>query len=143
MYSERAQWMDDNTNRTTPSLRSVSEPDTGTLHVRGIAVCRRLRSADTMLTRMRGLLGKKSLEQGEGIWITPCNAIHMFFMRFPIDAVFVDRNLQVVRVHEHVRPWRMARGGRHAHSVFELPSGTAAFHGIKPGDRLQVDWPIR
>lgn len=94
--------------------------------------------ADTMWTRMRGLLGRGGLAPSEGLWIEPCSSIHMFFMRFPIDAVFIDRHHQVVRVHEDLRPWRMARGGKFAHSVLELPQGKAAFYNIRVGDRLSI-----
>lgn len=92
--------------------------------------------ADRMFKRMRGLLGRKMLEPADGLWITPCNSIHMFFMRFAIDAVFIDKNGYVVRVHHHLQPWRMARGGKHAHSVFELPAGRAGQFNIRVGDRL-------
>jgi uncharacterized membrane protein (UPF0127 family) len=95
--------------------------------------------ADTMWRRMRGLLGRGALAPSEGLWISPCNAIHMFFMRFPIDAVFLDEQLQVVRVHEDLRPWRMARGGKFAHSVLELPQGKAAFFNIRVGERLAIE----
>ncbi|MCW2924476.1 MAG: putative secreted protein [Thermoleophilia bacterium] len=106
--------------------------------LRGEVVTPTLVKADTMWRRMRGLLGRGALAPAEGLWIDPCNAIHMFFMRFPIDAVFLDEGMQVVRVHEDLRPWRMARGGKHAHSVLELPQGKAAFFNIRVGDRLQV-----
>jgi uncharacterized membrane protein (UPF0127 family) len=90
------------------------------------------------MTRMKGLLGRSELGADEGLWITPCNSIHMVGMRFPIDAVFIDESLQVVRVHEGVQPWRMARGGKHAASVLELPAGKAAFYHLRPGDRLTI-----
>lgn len=94
--------------------------------------------ADTMWSRMRGLLGRGALAPSEGLWISPCTSIHMFFMRFAIDAVFIDERLQVVRVVEDLRPWRMARGGKFAHSVLELPPGKAAFFNIRVGDKLQI-----
>jgi uncharacterized membrane protein (UPF0127 family) len=105
----------------------------------GEVVTPALVKADTMWRRMRGLLGRGALAPSEGLWISPCNAIHMFFMRFPIDAVFLDEQLQVVRVHEDLRPWRMARGGKFAHSVLELPQGKAAFFNIRVGERLAIE----
>jgi uncharacterized protein len=93
---------------------------------------------DTRWERMRGLLGRGGLAPREGLWIDPCTSIHMFFMRFPIDAVFLDSSGQVVRVFEDLRPWRMARGGKHAASVLELPQGKAAFFNIRVGDRLRI-----
>lgn len=98
-------------------------------------------TADSLLSRLRGLLGRGALAPSEGLWITPCTSIHMFFMRFPIDAIFIDAHMQVVRVHEDLRPWRMARGGRFAHSVLELPQGKAAFFNIRVGDRLSFGQP--
>lgn len=99
----------------------------------------RLDRAATAPRRMVGLLGRSGIAQDEGLWIVPTKSIHMFFMRFPIDVVFLDRALQVVRVHEDVRPWRTAGGGKFAHSVLELPQGTAAFHNLRVGDRLVIE----
>lgn len=91
-----------------------------------------------MWMRIRGLLGRGALAPSEGLWITPCPSIHMFFMRNAIDAVFIDEHLQVVRVVEDLQPWRMASGGKHAHSVLELPPGKAAFFNIRVGDKLLI-----
>lgn len=96
----------------------------------------RVETASTMLKRMRGLLGRPAIASDEGLWITPCTSIHMFFMRFPIDVIFVDRSLRIIRIHHDVQPWKMARGGRGTHSVFELAPGTAAAHGLQTGDQL-------
>ncbi|MCW2956091.1 MAG: hypothetical protein JWO69_960 [Thermoleophilia bacterium] len=106
--------------------------------LRGEVVVARLGHANTMFSRMRGLLGRSGLDRDEGLWIEPCPSIHMFFMRFPLDVVFLDEQHCVVRVHEDVRPWRIARGGKFAHSVLELPQGTAAFFNIRPGDRIVI-----
>jgi len=86
-----------------------------------------------LLFRMRGLLGRDSLPQGTGIWLNPCNSIHMFFMRFPIDALFLDRNQRVVSVVSHLRPWRLVWPVKGASSCVEVPAGTADEWGIKPG----------
>lgn len=130
---------DGQTMATAPADHGSSRPRTWEVRLRGELVTGRLHRADTMLRRMRGLLGRGSLDADEGMWIEPCNAIHMFFMRFPIDAVFLDKDLQVVKVCEDLAPWRMARGGRFAHSVLELPQGKAAFFNMRVGDRLQLD----
>lgn len=98
-----------------------------------------LELADTMWRRMRGLLGRDSLAPSAGLWIVPCPSIHMFFMRFPIDAIFLDADLRVVRVFEDLQPWRMARGGRSAKTVLELPSGKVATFNIRVGDRLVIE----
>jgi len=122
----------------TPEPDPVAVGSTFRVLLRGETVTHELARADTMWRRMKGLLGRGGLDPSEGLWIEPCNSIHMFFMRFPIDAVFLDKGMQVVRVHEDLRPWRMARGGKFAHSVVELPPGKAAFFNIRVGDRLQM-----
>jgi len=103
----------------------------------GPVVCERCVLADSALRRMRGLLGRKKLDSGHGILIRPAPAIHTWFMRFAIDAVFLDRELSVLSVRRDLRPWRMA-GQRGARAVLELPAGEAERRGIEPGDRLEV-----
>jgi uncharacterized membrane protein (UPF0127 family) len=131
--------MRDERKRTEPQLEVVE--DTGPLKLTfvGETVVEMLYVADSMRARMKGLLGRSELEQNEGLLIVPCNSIHMFFMRFPIDAVFLDEHGYVVRVFDHLQPWRMARGGRFAHSVLELPSGKASFYGIQPGAKVSIE----
>jgi len=91
--------------------------------------------ADKPLSRMRGLLGRRSLPAGEGILLRPAGSVHMFFMRFAIDVVWLDRDLEVVGVTPHLRPWRAARH-RGARAALELPAGESARAGVRPGDRL-------
>ncbi|WP_179884871.1 DUF192 domain-containing protein [Bacillus sp. AFS015802] len=90
-----------------------------------------LKKADRFLLRLRGLMFRKKPLQEEGIWITPCNSIHMFFMRFSIDAVFLDREQRVIKLIPDLHPWKMTLPVRHAHSVIELPSGSIRRLGIK------------
>jgi uncharacterized membrane protein (UPF0127 family) len=104
----------------------------------GSLVCERCLLAETALTRMRGLLGRRELPSGEGILLRPASSVHMAFMRFPIDAVFLDRDLRVVKVAADLRPWRAA-GSRGAKAVLEIPAGEAARRGIRTGDRLVAD----
>jgi uncharacterized membrane protein (UPF0127 family) len=87
---------------------------------------------------MRGLLGRSALEPGEGMLFRPAGSIHMFFMRFPIDAVFCDAELRVIDVERGLQPWRTARRGG-AKIVVELAEGAAA--GLAAGDRLELDAP--
>ena len=101
-------------------------------------VCRRLHVADSHFSRMRGLLGRRELAADDGLLLTPCSSIHTWFMRFPIDAVFLQADLTVLKVKEHVRPWRLV-GCSGARSVLELPAGSSAEHGLRPGDRLALD----
>jgi uncharacterized membrane protein (UPF0127 family) len=91
-----------------------------------------------MFARMRGLLGRDGLEAGEGMLIDPAPSVHMFFMRFPIDVVFLDRSKRVVKVVHQLRPWRAA-GARKAVAALELPAGTAARAGLAEGAALTVE----
>ncbi len=92
--------------------------------------------ASSMWTRMRGLLGRKGLAPGEGLMITNTGSIHTAFMAFPIDAVFLDRELRVRRVVAGIRPFRVAFGHRGARHVLELAAGEAARAAITEGLRL-------
>jgi len=104
----------------------------------GTVVCQRCVIADSIWLRMKGLLGRASLPDGEGILLRPGSSIHMFFMRFPIDAVFVDRDLRVLRVKANLKPWRMA-SKRGTKAVLELPAGTCERRGVHEDDRLQLE----
>ena len=103
----------------------------------GTVVCGHCVLADTALRRMRGLLGRRKLASGEGLLLLPAPAVHTLFMRFPIDAVFLERDLTVLRVAADLRPWRMARC-KGARAVLELPAGDAGRRGIARGDRLEL-----
>jgi uncharacterized membrane protein (UPF0127 family) len=122
----------------TASPSAVAQPAEREVTLRrdaGGIVCERCVVASTPLRRMRGLLGRAELSEGEGILLRPASSIHCWFMRFAIDAVFLDRDLVVLRVAEHVKPWRM-RSRRGATSVLELAAGECARRGIAEGDRL-------
>lgn len=95
--------------------------------------------AETALARCRGLLGRSGLSSGEGMLLRPASSIHMAFMRFPIDAVFLDRADRVLKVVEDLKPWRMA-GCRGARAVLELPAGEVRRRGLRPGASLTQVW---
>src|SRR5437660_6063403 len=95
---------------------------------RGTVVCERGTVADRPLVRMRGLLGRRSLPEGEGLLLEPAPSIHTAFMRFPIDVVFLDAQMRVVKLVPHLRPWRTA-SSRRAHAVLELAAGECARRG--------------
>jgi uncharacterized protein len=101
----------------------------------GTVVCARCVVADSALTRSKGLLGRASLDEDEGILLRPGGSIHMFFMRFAIDAVFLDRDLRVLRVAADLKPWRMA-SKRGAKAVLELPAGRCARTSVREGELL-------
>ena len=102
----------------------------------GVVVCEECLVAATPLTRMRGLLGRSSLPSGQGILLRPAASVHTFFMRFPIDVVFLDGELRVVEIAADLRPWRAA-GKRGARAVLELPAGECARRGLAVGDEVR------
>jgi uncharacterized protein len=95
----------------------------------------RVAVADSGATRRKGLLGRAGLDEGEGLWIVPCEAVHTFKMRFALDLVFVDRKLRVKKIKSNVRPWRLA-ACLSAHSVIELAAGTILRTQTQAGDCL-------
>ena len=100
-------------------------------------MCERCLLAETPLTRLKGLLGRRGLEQGEGLLLRPAASIHTFFMRFPIDAVWVDRDLNVIKVSHDVAPWHTA-ACKGAKGVVEMAAGEAKRLGVSAGDKLTL-----
>jgi uncharacterized protein len=94
--------------------------------------------ADTSGKRRTGLLKHSGLAPGEGLWIVPCESVHTFFMKFPIDLVYLDKKHTVRKVRHAVKPWRMSACFS-AYSIVELPSGAARESGTTAGDQLQVE----
>lgn len=92
--------------------------------------------AGTGPERRKGLLGRASLPPGGGLWIVPCESVHTFFMKFPIDLVYLDRKKQVKKVRSNVGPWRLS-ACLSAHSILELPVGSISSSQTKPGDHLE------
>lgn len=93
--------------------------------------------ADTSAKRRKGLLGRDHLPDGHALWIVPCESVHTFFMRFPIDIVYLDRKHRVKKICSAVAPWRMSISLL-AHSVLELPAGTIAKTNTQRGDLLEI-----
>jgi len=108
---------------------------------RGAVLADRVESAHRMRDRLRGLLGRDALDRGEALAIRPCASIHTLFMRFAIDAVFLDRSGRVVRALAELRPWRATRFHLRAEQVVELPAGTLARTGTREGDELAFEPP--
>lgn len=104
---------------------------------RGTRLATRLEAATTSATRRKGLLGRNGLSAGEGLWIAPCESVHTFFMRFPIDLVYLDRQLRVKKVRHSVGPWRMS-ACLSAHSILELPAGTIRETRTERGDTVEI-----
>jgi uncharacterized membrane protein (UPF0127 family) len=94
--------------------------------------------ADSSAKRRTGLLKHSGLGAGEGLWIVPCESVHTFFMKFPIDLVYLGKDRKVRKVRHAVKPWRMS-ACLSAHSILELPAGAAEKTGTQAGDQLQVE----
>ena len=94
--------------------------------------------ADTSAKRRTGLLKHERLNPGEGLWIVPCESVHTFFMKFPIDLVYLDKQKKVRKVRHRVPAWRLSVC-LSAHSILELPAGTLEQTGTQVGDELEIE----
>ncbi len=103
----------------------------------GDVLCAECRVASKFSTRFRGLLGLGKLPPSRGVLLSRTNFIHTHFMRFPIDAVFLDRDLGILNLVEGLRPWRMARCPD-AEAVLELAAGTARYARLRVGEQLAL-----
>lgn len=112
------------------SCMRVTNLTRGTL----LATC--LEVADSGPKRNKGLLGRTGLPSGGGLWIVPCESVHTFFMKFPIDLVYLDRKNTIRKISENVKPWRISVC-LSAHSILELPVGIIRSSKSQPGDRLE------
>lgn len=107
-------------------------------HTRDTVLGDAVELADTSETRRVGLLKHTRLEPGSGLWIVPCESVHTFFMKFPIDLVYLDKQRKVRKVRHAVPAWRLS-ACLTAHSILELPAGTAEKSGTLPGDELVIE----
>jgi hypothetical protein len=113
---------------------SLSKKDNGKM------IANRIQIADTFWKRFRGLMLKPALEAGEGLLISPCSSIHMMFMKFPIDAIFIDAKIQVKALYRKLRPWlSISSIHRDACSVIELKAGTIDEVGLEIDDFLVLE----
>lgn len=103
----------------------------------GQVVADKVRIAQDFKSRSVGLLNKTGLKEGEGLLIKPCSSIHTFFMKFPIDAVFLSRRFKVLKTYSNLAPWRLAGCPFGAHMVLELGSG------VLKGLRLKMEEALR
>lgn len=97
--------------------------------------------ADSFLTRLAGLMGRRTLPADAGLVIEPCNGVHCWFMRFPIDVVYLDKDWRVIKVDEAMKPWRIGRPVKGSRRVIELPGGAAKQRGIAAGLAVRLDHP--
>jgi len=92
--------------------------------------------ADTCFKRLKGLLGRSRLGENEALVIIPGNSIHTFFMRFPIDVLFVNKNNKIIKIATFLRPFRISPVYFHSSYVVELPAGKVQSTNTSPGDLL-------
>ena len=97
-----------------------------------------IKVADSFGKRLRGLMFRKNPLIEEGLWITPCNSIHMCFMNFGIDAVFISKEGRIVKMVEELQPWRFVRPVQDAHSVVELPAGAVKRLNLRQGELISL-----
>lgn len=102
----------------------------------GKTLASRVEKADDSVSRNKGLLGRESMGAQEGLWIVPCPMIHTLFMKFPIDVVFLTRELKVARVLENLKPWRLSPWVPSARSVLELKGGVLR-GSVTIGDEIE------
>ena len=124
-------------------LRRRSEQPAGTMLTivnvsRRIQLATRVQLAADAGSRRKGLLGRERLAEGEGLWIVPCEAVHTFWMQFPIDLIYLDRQSRVLKTRSSVPAWRLSACLR-AHSVIELAAGVVRETNTRPGDQLSLD----
>lgn len=105
---------------------------------RGLVLADRAQLASNPWRRMVGLLGRDRLEDGEGLALSHCNAVHTCFMRFPIDVIFLDKQGRVVRLFPRMVPFRFSPPVFGAHSAVELPAGTIARSGTEVEDCVEM-----
>ena len=105
----------------------------------GCVVADRVTVAARRVERAVGLLGRNHLEAGEALWITPCNGVHTWFMRFTIDVIAMDADGVVVDAVSSLKPWRMRLPKPGAYSVLELPAGTIENSQTQVGHRIRID----
>lgn len=99
----------------------------------------KIEKADTFFKRLRGLIGRKSLPEGCGLLIAPCNSIHMLFMSFAIDAVFIDKNFKIKKIAQNLQTWTGFSFCVGAWAVVELAAGEASRLNLKVGQTLEVE----
>jgi uncharacterized membrane protein (UPF0127 family) len=114
-------------------MRFVTVTDTN----RDTVIADRVQIADTSLTRLFGLLGRRDFDAGRGLWIKPSSGVHTFGMMFPIDVIGLDKNFRVIKLWRDLVPWRLTSVSTRLRSVVELPAGTIVRHGVELDDILR------
>jgi uncharacterized membrane protein (UPF0127 family) len=110
--------------------------DTMFIYVEKLLLADQVEAAETFLQRLMGLIGKKSLAKGQGLLLMNCSSVHCFFMRFPIDVVYLDKDMKVLCV-ETIRPWHIGSFIKKTKHILELPAGFG--QGLSAGTQLRID----
>lgn len=105
----------------------------------GVCLAENLVLANTAVKRFLGLMGRKALAPNEALWLRPCSSIHTFWMRFAIDVIYLNRQLQIVRLIENVRPFRLTLPAKQTASVIEMSAHSISQHNLRVGDELRVE----
>ena len=105
---------------------------------RAVLIGDRIELAHSSMRRLFGLLGRRGLSAGGGLWISPSSGIHTMGMAFPIDVIGLDRNHNIVKLWNSLRPFRLTSISFKMKSVLELPAGTILASGAQLGDTLQI-----
>jgi hypothetical protein len=130
------EWFQDRLARRRPQRDNVRLRITNV--TRQVELADAVDVADSGRKRRKGLLGRKTLLEGEGLWIAPCEAVHTCGMEFPIDLIYLDRSSRVRKVRHAVPAWRVS-ACLSAHSVLELAAGSILRTQTRPGDVLGFD----
>lgn len=93
---------------------------------------------NTFFKRLMGLMGRRSLAENQGFYLSPCRSIHTFQMRFPIDVLFLSKEGTVVDIAREIPPWKTKSAAKNAYSTLELAAKTAEKRGIAIGDKLVI-----
>lgn len=104
----------------------------------GTEIANKLTTAHSFFSRLRGLMFSKSLLEGQGLHIQPCRSIHTFFMNYPIDVLYLNKDLEIVGTDETLQPSKIGQVHKNGHSVLELPSGTIQKSGTKVGHQIKI-----
>ena len=106
------------------------------LDERGAVIAENVEVARSFAARLVGLMGRRNLPSGYALVIPACRQVHTFFMRFPIDVLFLDADNRVICLENGIKPYRATGYCRGAACAVELPAGTASEHGLSVGDRI-------
>jgi uncharacterized protein len=104
----------------------------------GAEIANEITKAHHFFSRLKGLMFSKSLPEGHGLHIQPCRSIHTFFMNYPIDVLYLNKDFEIVGLDENLQPAKMGQVYKNGYSVLELTSGTIQKSGTKVGNKIKI-----